>query len=159
MLISVSLRSSIWKSTLLIPVYLALASGVLFLLHLLILATPLKRYFSPLSQGVPSTVDDLQPIGIRSTIRANIRSNGGLAIWSYKLLRLLGCVALFGVTVSAAVITNDDTLHTSGKHWGKKKHRNKNKHMFSNYEWILIFLSLFYVRSLIRALPSLFLTQ
>jgi len=144
-------RSSIFSSTLFIPVYFGLLSAIVGILHIALLATPLKNYFVTPSSTAHTVLypEPDPPTGFSSAIKHNISSNAGLAIWTYKVLRLLGCMALVAFSVVAAVMSNDDTYHTEGKHWGKK-HRGRHKKGgrssdFSDYTWIQIALTAFYV--------------
>jgi hypothetical protein len=150
MLIILLQRASLWSSTLMLPVYLACISLVIALLHVIVLATPLKKILLPHSAS-SRTVLHSEPnpdTGFLGSIKVNIKSNGGLTIWLYKVLRLLGCLALLGVSIAAAVLASDDTLHTNGKHWGKHgRRRHRHKHKFSAYEYIQIALCAFYVRT------------
>jgi hypothetical protein len=145
-------RSSIWTSTLFIPVYLGLVSATVGILHIILLTTPLKKYFvtPPSTTRILLHVESDPPTGFLAEIKGNIKSNAGLTIWTYKVLRLIGCLALVAFSVVAAVIATDDTYHTEGKHWGKK-HRGRHGHKgrssnFSDYAWIQIVLTAFYVR-------------
>jgi hypothetical protein len=150
MLIIPTHRVSVWHSTLFLPVYIALLSVAVLVVHLILLATPLKKFILPPSSPTSASNHDSEPpTGFLAEINANITSNGGLSIWLYKVVRLIGCLALFAVSIAAAVIAGDDTLHTNRKHWGKKhKHTHGKKHdgaWFSDYEWIQIALALVYV--------------
>lgn len=139
----------------LIPVYLALVSVTIALVHLVLLATPLKKYILGPSPTPPVLNPEADPptagfvAELKAHINTSVKSNGGVAIWAYKVARLIGCIALMGVSIAAAVLASDESLHTSNKHWGKHKHKHKNKknkHKFSDYEWLEIALALFYVR-------------
>ncbi|PVG02126.1 hypothetical protein CPB86DRAFT_772767 [Serendipita vermifera] len=155
-------KSSLWSSTLMLPVYLACVSLVVVLLHVIVLVTPLKKYILPHSRSSQTVLhsDPDPPTGFMGSIKANIKSNGGLTLWLYKVLRLLGCLALTGVSVAAAVLASEDTLHTNGKHWGKKgRRRHRHKHKFSAYEWIQIALVAVYMYTSVLALCTLALPK
>jgi hypothetical protein len=129
-------------------VYLGLVSIGIVLLHLLLLLTPLKKYLLP-----PRPTSNQTPVlnehyGLVGEIKLNIKSNGGFEIWFWKVLRLLGCFALVAVSIACAIIETDDTVHTDGKHWGKKhRHRHRHKHSkFSDYAILQLALAGLYVR-------------
>jgi hypothetical protein len=143
-----------WISTLFIPIYLGLVSAIVGILHIILLTTPLKKYFvtpSTTQRIVLHAPESDPPTGFLAEIKGNIKSNAGLTIWVYKVLRLIGCLVLVTFSVVAAVIATDDTYHTEGKHWGKKhrgRHGRKGRSSnFSDYAWIQIALTAFYVRS------------
>ncbi|CAG7846211.1 ATP-binding cassette transporter abc4 Short=ABC transporter abc4; AltName: Full=ATP-energized glutathione S-conjugate pump abc4; AltName: Full=Glutathione S-conjugate-transporting ATPase abc4 [Serendipita indica DSM 11827] len=155
-------KTSIYKSTLLIPVYLAGVSFLIALVHLIIFATPLKRtLFQRLAPSRTVIHNEPEPpTGLTSEVKANIASNGGIVLWSYKVARLFGSLALFGVAITAAIVASDNTLHTNGKHWGKKhRHRNRHKNRFSDYEWLQIVLAAFYLYASVLALCTLLIKK
>jgi hypothetical protein len=89
--------------------------------------------------------------GVMSDIRAHIQSMGGTEIFVYKLLRLIGCLTLVGLTIATLVI-DEQTRDSSGlldllkkkKHKGKKKSNHSDS--FSHDEWLQVALLLTYVR-------------
>lgn len=141
-------RKSIWASTLLIPAYLGAVSLGIALLHLLLLLTPLKKYVLPRRTTPAQATIYNEHEGLLGEIKANIKSNGGLEIWCLKIVRLLGCFALLAVSITAAIIETDDTVHTNKKKGGKKhRHRHRHRHeKFSDYSIIQIALAALYVR-------------
>ncbi|KAG8799884.1 hypothetical protein FRC16_004194 [Serendipita sp. 398] len=154
-------RASLWRSTLLIPVYLGVLSAIVALFHVLILVTPLKRLFFRRNISRTPVIHEDREAGLLNEVKANIKSNGGIVIWSYKLARLLGSIALFGVATTAAIIACDDNFQANGKHWGKK-HRGRHgrhRHRFSDYEWLQIALAAFYMYTSFLALCTLILSK
>ncbi|KIM25975.1 hypothetical protein M408DRAFT_330768, partial [Serendipita vermifera MAFF 305830] len=158
-------KSSIWSSTLFIPIYVGLFSLTIGFLHIVLFKTPLKKYIFPPSQLTTSTARpplhaDEPPTSIKAELEANIKSNGGFEIWAYKVVRLVGCLVLLSFAIFQAVNANDDTFHTTGKHWGKKhRHRHGRKQKFSDDTWIQIALAAFYMYASILALCTLLLPK
>ncbi|KAG8830089.1 hypothetical protein FRC17_005452 [Serendipita sp. 399] len=142
-------------------IYLAGLSAIVALVHALIRVTPLKRFFFRRSRSRPPVIHEVPEAGLLSEVKVNIKSNGGIVIWSFKVARLLGSIALFAVATTAAIIASDDTFRANGKHWGKK-HRHRHggqKHRFSDYEWLQIALAAFYMYTSFLALCTLILVK
>ncbi|CAE6488532.1 unnamed protein product, partial [Rhizoctonia solani] len=96
-----------WAHALLIPAACAGLSIVLLLLHVVVAATPVKHYIARLrSREVKD--DDLpqQPVlrqhtGFFPDLRTHIKGHGGPTVFTWKVLRLLACLALTGLTIAA----------------------------------------------------------
>ena len=151
--------------TLLIPVGCALISVAAFLLHIVFTAVPVKRYIAKL-RGRPESDEEPQlapPLvrqhtGFFPDLRSHIEGHGGIAIFTWKMLRLLACIALTALTIVAVVVTNEghktigtQDVDTFKKHGKKhKKHRKHHDRWFSTAEWLEIFLCIFYVSIFLR---------
>lgn len=162
--------------TLLIPAAVAVVSIVALLIHVVLITGPVKRFIARLrGRAVDDDDSPLQPIirqhtGFFPDLRSHIKSHGGGAIFAWKMLRLLACMALTGLTIGAIIAINeghkvdskeldldidadvgfdlDSDVDALSKHWGKKhkKHKKKKRaRWFSTTEWIEISLCMFYV--------------
>jgi hypothetical protein len=167
-------KSKFGVQTLLIPAVCAVVSVVAFLLHVIFTSGPVKGYVAKLrGREAEEDVDALpaQPIvrqhsGFFPDLRLHIHGHGGAAIFTWKMIRLLACVALTAFTIVAVVLTNEghktvgtkDTedwdADTLSKHWGKKHRKHKKHHKrerwFSTAEWMEISLCMFYVSIFFR---------
>lgn len=92
--------------------------------------------------------------GIVNDIKAHITSLGGLTIFTYKIVRLLGCLVLVALTIATLIVndyhntTGSSILDALKKHKGKKKSKSKKpSETFSQSEWLQIALCLAYVRN------------
>lgn len=153
----------------LIPGYFAAFSAFLLVAHLIIASKPVQqllgRIFS--SKGGDPDPSDAPPVepspepphaGIVSEVKAHIKSLGGSTIFLYKIVRLVGCLALVGLTIATVVrdekgTAKADAIDVLKKHWGKKgKHARRNDG-FTDREWLQVTLCLTYVSITSRTLP------
>ena len=131
-----------------IPAYVAFASSVILLLHIVSQAKLFRKLLGPLSQAQVSA-DDVPPEELPSTHLAgffaeakdHVLKHGGLAIFAYKLARLIGCLAFLGLSLATLILEEKDTNKPSGLHmygkWGKKpkNKRGRHDHLLSEAEW------------------------
>lgn len=89
-----------WKQLLLIPLLATLLSAVILLVQVLH-----RRFFSDkeTSPEVKSAVTTDASVdsasGIVARIREHANTHGGLTIYAFKIARLLGCLALFSLSL------------------------------------------------------------
>lgn len=155
---------SLWRNTLLLPVYFTAFSVIILLLQaifsLKIVRSLAGRLFSS-SYELIQDEDDVTPLaapptgrnGIFSDLKAHIKASGGATVFTYKAVRLLGCLSLLAFTIATAVILEEQSSasHFSSflkkkKHGGK--HENRDGYTFSTAEWLQVGLCLVYVGSL-----------
>ena len=136
----------------------ALSTG-LFLLHVTILSHSVRGLL------YPPHADELEPentqrpeneninVSLWGELKENVKSNGGIMIWSFKVFRLLCVFVLIGLSVASA-INNPEPVHESTlldtlrNYWGKKRKKKGGKPHLSNDEWIELAWIAFYVNSL-----------
>ncbi|EUC62288.1 ABC transporter, partial [Rhizoctonia solani AG-3 Rhs1AP] len=171
-----------WAHALLIPAACAGLSIVLLLLHVILTATPVKHYIARL-RGREVVDDDLpqQPVlrqhtGFFPDLRTHIKGHGGPTVFTWKVLRLLACLALTGLTIAAIVsiteghntigtneyhlsdeLDADPDMDELSKKGGKKhkKHKKRRARWFSTAEWIEISLCMFYTYTTLLAILAL----
>ncbi|KAJ1309715.1 hypothetical protein OPQ81_006480 [Rhizoctonia solani] len=172
-----------WAHTLLIPAACAVVSVILLLLHVLLTITPVKRYITKL-RGRELDEEDSPPqqpvvrqhTGFFPDLRSHIKAHGGPSIFAWKVLRLVSCLILTGLTIAAIISINEghDTIGTKeyelddeldldsdvdamSKKWKKKhkKHKKKRARWFSTAEWIEISLCMFYTYTTLLAILAL----
>lgn len=147
---------------LLIPIYLSGVSALVFFATAAYRSTTAKtlrkHIFRTERSLVPNPNDDItEPdapaeTGLWSGARAHIRANGGSVIFAFRVLRLLGCLGLAGISVAVLILSESlgesgarfDSLGGSGTiNWN---HSNQNGDWLDGNAWIQLSLCLFYVR-------------
>lgn len=142
------------------PIYVGALSAGLFLLHATLLSHSVRGLL------YPPHADELEPensaqrpeneritVSLWGELKENVKSNGGIMIWSFKVFRLLCLFVLIGLSVASA-IDNPQPAHESllfdafRKDLGKKRRRKGGKTHLSNDEWIELAWIAFYVNSL-----------
>ncbi len=155
---------SLWANDYLFPAYLCAISALILVVHRVAcsaivqrLATRLLVFRKPPIEQEESDDAQLEIVsspheGIVNDIKTHIVSLGGPTIFVYKILRLLGCLALVALTIATLII--NDYHDSSGNNFvaglkkrkGKKKSKSKKpSESFSSSEWLQISLCLAYV--------------
>ncbi|KEP45171.1 ABC transporter, partial [Rhizoctonia solani 123E] len=172
-----------WTHTLLIPAACAGLSIVLLLLHVIVTTTPVKHLIARLrsrevkDDDLPQQLVLRQHTGFFPDLRTHIKGHGGPTVFTWKVLRLLACLALTGLTI-AAIVSITEGHNTIGtdlynlsdeldvdpdmdeyelRKEGKKhkEHRKRRARWFSTAEWIEISLCMFYTYTTLLAILAL----
>jgi hypothetical protein len=143
----------------LFPIYVGTLSASLLLLHAILLSNPVRELLHP-PHPDESEPENPQPpenesirVSLWADLKENINSNGGIVIWSFKVIRLLGVLILICLSVVSA-INNPQSTHGSTlfakfiEDLGKKRKGKGGKSRLSNAEWIELAWTAFYVNSL-----------
>ena len=132
-----------WTSSLLLPVYLGGVSASVALLHAILLTLPVRKALR--LRPIPRyNIDRTTPsAGLRLQLREHIGGNGGLVIWAYNIVRLLGCLALAAIALLSPFLHNHDL--SAWVHALKSASAEKEP-KFTSADWIQISLAVFYVR-------------
>lgn len=144
---------SIWHDSLVVPAYLSGASAVLLLLHIVLLSQPAKKLYTfliPKSQVArepagPEPNQGIHPASFFGQVRAHISIHGGGIIYAYKVIRLVGCLALLALSTATLILEETGQIdgfwyETTGK-WGKKHPKHRKKHArFTVDEWLQVAL-------------------
>ncbi|KAG1749648.1 uncharacterized protein EDB91DRAFT_1334077 [Suillus paluster] len=142
----ISHNKSLWYSTLMIPAYVAAASALLLLLHLIMLSKPVKKLWShfmpPKTEEEPSIFFDEPTIadGFFSEAKVFISQHGGLVIFAYKFARFIGCLVFLGLSLATFILDEREEHATEANKLLGRKHR-KARHPdgyipFSRTEWL-----------------------
>ncbi|KAF8682983.1 P-loop containing nucleoside triphosphate hydrolase protein [Rhizoctonia solani] len=173
-----------WAHGLLIPIACGLVSIVLLLLRV-VLSTAVVKHFIAKLRGHEHHETDVdsapqQPVvrqhtGFFPDLHSHIKVHGGFAVFAWKILRLLACLTLTGLTVGAIVSITEghNTIGTKqyepvddpylsldmdvlkkARGSKDKKHR-KRERWFSTAEWIEISLCTFYAYATLLAILAL----
>ncbi|KLO19974.1 P-loop containing nucleoside triphosphate hydrolase protein [Schizopora paradoxa] len=163
----------LWANDLLFPAYLCALSALILLIHRIACTEVVRRLVSRLlglgklsidredSDDVQLEVVSSPHEGIVNDIKAHVASLGGPTIFSYKIVRLLGCLILVALTIATLIVydyhnaSGSNILETLKKHKGKKKSKSKKpSETFSQSEWVQIALCLAYAYMSLLALIS-----
>ncbi|KAG0697813.1 hypothetical protein DFH29DRAFT_984146 [Suillus ampliporus] len=129
-----------------IPAYVAAASALLLLLHLIVLSKPVKKLWShflpPKTEKEPSVFFDEPTIadGFFPEAKVFISQHGGLVIFAYKIARFIGCLAFLGLSLATFILdereehTNGANKLSGGKH--RKAYPSDGYIPFSRTEWL-----------------------
>ncbi len=138
-----------------IPLYVVIASAVIFLLQIVFSSRRVRRLFWR-STDAPIAADEepqlepeavFQPAGYFQDLKEHVSQSGGPKIFTYRVLRLVGCLVLLGLSIATLVLdVEENELETSGK-WGKKhKKKPRGDRWLKPREWLAASLCLTFVR-------------
>ncbi|KAF8710653.1 P-loop containing nucleoside triphosphate hydrolase protein, partial [Rhizoctonia solani] len=178
--------AAIWGYDLLILVVCTGVSFILLLLHAFVSTTSVKRLITKLCgrEHLEDNVDSTpqQPViqqraGFFPYLYSHIKENGGATVLIWKVLRLLACLTLTGLTIGAIVSINKEhnaigvkkyefervneaylhsDVNVGNKAQGSKHKKYKRRERrFSTAEWIEISLCMFYTYTTILAILAL----
>ncbi|KAJ8082215.1 hypothetical protein PM082_008062 [Marasmius tenuissimus] len=151
----------IWTSELILPLYIALASGLILLVHVLFTATSLKNLLrkrkpdteSSASQSISSPAE-----GLFEEVRVHIRDHGGASIFVCHLLRLACTLALLGLAIVSLVLDVEDNEPVGGigafSKKKKKKHIGRVSEELSTREWLQFAMCLTFLYVFLLAVIS-----
>lgn len=119
---------------------MAALSAFVLLLHIVLLSKPVRTLHSRLfrSNGPLADINPNEPnpqssaAGFVAEAKEYVAKQGGATIYAFKITRLVGCLALLGLSLATLILAESegpDVGHSSkGKHWGKKKKHHKHDH-------------------------------
>jgi hypothetical protein len=102
----------------LFPIYVGALSAGLFLLHTILLSRSVRELLYPPFADDPEPENSQRPenesihVSLWGELKENVKSNGGIVIWSFKIFRLLSVLVLIGLSVASA-INNPQPVHES----------------------------------------------
>jgi len=142
---------SIWTDSLTFPVYVALASAVILVCHIIFSRRPVRRFWRRLSGKDASDIQrSVQVLPQETTLVEELQErmgkHGGATIFAFKLARVLGCIFFLGLNVYSTIL--DEESRVGGfaiGALGKKKHPKQQKGL-SAKEWQDLALCLTSVR-------------
>jgi hypothetical protein len=152
---------SVLYSTLMIPAYVAAASAVILILHLIILSKPVKKVWS---RFLPPTKTEEETSalseeatrvnGFFSKAKASISRHGGLAIFAYKFARFIGCVVLLALSLVTFIleVREDHSVGVDKVSWRQHRmsyHPHNDYIPSSRTEWLQFALCTTAVSSLL----------
>ncbi|SJL07707.1 uncharacterized protein ARMOST_11057 [Armillaria ostoyae] len=145
-----------------IPLYVAISSAVVFLLQIVFSSRRVRRLFrrstdAPIAADEEPQLDEavFQPAGYFQDLKEHILQSGGAKIFTYRVLRLVGCLVLLGLSITTLVLdVEENELATSGK-WGKKhKKKPRGDRWLKPKEWLAASLCLTFLYTFLLAIVS-----
>ena len=97
---------SIWRDSLIVPVYVSAASAVILFLNAAFLSKPIKWLYSRLIPNSKPNGTELfipeqdHPAG---RVQQRITSHGSAIVFAHNVVRLIGCLALLGLSISTLI--------------------------------------------------------
>ncbi|KAE9385996.1 hypothetical protein BT96DRAFT_960666 [Gymnopus androsaceus JB14] len=150
---------AIFTSSLIYPLYVTAASILVLLLHVIGNTPPVRKLFRRPNVSVEEPPAHAQSESFVQEIKLHIREHGGAVIYAYMVARLIGTLALLGLSIVTLVLDEfkrvgrQEDVVTFGK-WGKKYPNKKYGTRFSNREWLEAGLCLTFLYASLLALMS-----
>ena len=125
-----------------IPVYVAVASALFLLLHLILLSKPVKiicsRFLPPKSEEEPSPSLEEVPVvdGFFSEAKAFISRHGGLVIFAFKFARFIGCLLFLALSLAAFILEEREEHFVGSARKHRRAPHNDSSNPFSRAEWL-----------------------
>lgn len=152
-----------------IPAYVAMASVLVLIIHLILSCGPLKRF---IRRDRSSEDDSLQeetsrPTSLHTSLlsaaREHVANLGGPVIFAFRAVRAVAVLVLCGLSIAIFVLDEEGNLSRKNfqefsKHWGKKhKETRTGVVSFTKNEWLEFVMCLTYVRParLLMSVPQL----
>ncbi|KAF7369374.1 ATP-binding cassette transporter [Mycena venus] len=130
---------TIWEDTLIVPALVAAASVVVLLLHLFLASAWGRRLRKASEPDAVNPVPVVHAGGLVADVKEYVAQHGGGVIFSFKLVRLLACLTLLGLSIASLATIEGHKSETGifGK-WGEEHHKkNKNESpALSVTEWL-----------------------
>lgn len=152
-----------------ISAYIAAVSVALLIIQVLTMSSPMKKLYARVFRSeVPLTATEVSeqpssriPVGFFSETKAYMDEHGGIAVFAFKLAKLLCCLALLALSIVVFIIQDEGDFKTTPtydvlKKWGKKKKKHARHEAFSRWEELQLAAIAVFVSSqyLCRSLTS-----
>ncbi|KAJ3801154.1 hypothetical protein GGU11DRAFT_770568 [Lentinula aff. detonsa] len=164
---SVSSRA-VYTNLLILPLYFSAASTLTLLFHLISNSKAARKLFGRPVTSSEEPVAELQPDSLIQELKLHVESLGGSAIYAYILARLIGTLALLGLSITTLIL---DEVHRAGNQslqlpreeedvadalgkWGKKHPKNKYGTHYAEREWLEAAMCLTFLYTSLLALIS-----
>ncbi|KAJ7814135.1 P-loop containing nucleoside triphosphate hydrolase protein [Mycena olivaceomarginata] len=151
---------TIWQDTLIVPSIAAGVSIVLLLVHLFLASVwgrKLRAFvFKTAEPEIADPLPAVQPVGLVAEVKEHVAQHGGGVIFTFKLVRLVACLSLLGLSITSLAITEAQKSESSifGK-WGKKHPKKKHdKSAISVTEWLQLALCMTFFYTSILAIAT-----
>ncbi|KAJ4476620.1 hypothetical protein J3R30DRAFT_3759412 [Lentinula aciculospora] len=155
-------------NSLVIPLCFAAVSALFLLLHLIGNSQPFRKLFRQPVISLEEFTAQVQPDNIVQELNAHIRSSGGPVIYVYMLARLIGSLALLGLSVTTLILdevrrTGGQSLEPIGEEegdadalgkWGKRHPKKKYGTHYTKREWLEAAMCLTFLYTSLLALIS-----
>lgn len=147
-----------------IPLYASIASAAIFLLQIVFSSRRVRQLFWRRNDA-PLVMDEepqeaeatIQPVGYFQDLKEHVSQSGGAKIFTFRVLRLAGCLVLLGLSITSLVLDveeNESELETSGK-WGKKPNKKpRGDGWLEPEEWLAASLCFTFLYTFLLAIIS-----
>lgn len=141
-----------------IPAYVAVASALVLIIHLVLSSGPLKRLIHHYGSSEDDSVQEETSrttslhTSLLSAAREHVAELGGPVIFAFRAVRALAVLALCGLSIAIFVLDEEGNLNTKdfeafSKSWGKKHKKSRTGVVtFTKHEWLEFVMCLTYVR-------------
>ncbi|KAJ3819299.1 hypothetical protein F5880DRAFT_1595008 [Lentinula raphanica] len=170
---SADANSGIFTDSLIIPLYIAASSILLLLVHLIANSKPLRKLFRSLGPSSEEVVPEVHtPASFIQELKLHVGSLGGPVIYAFMLARLIGSLALLGLSIATLMLELEEVYRAEvdpkssqllgqledfviafGK-WGKKHPKNKYGTISTKQEWLEAAMCLTFLYTSLLALIS-----
>ena len=158
------LLHSIWKDSLTIPVYVALVSAFVLVVHIVATRRAVQRLWKRLRhQPILESDEDPAPrvpppreATFTAEIQDRVKIHGGAVTFGFKLARLLGCIVFLSLSIYTTVLDEESRVGASllGKKRKKKHPKDPSKFTQKELQDLAICLtSVCFSRSLLLGQP------
>ncbi|KAJ3772853.1 hypothetical protein FB446DRAFT_788322 [Lentinula raphanica] len=171
--VSKSADAGIFTNSLIIPLYIAAFSILLLLVHLIANSKPVRKLFRSLGPSSEEVVPEVHtPASFIQELKLHVGSLGGPVIYTFMLARLIGSLALLGLSIATLMLELEevhraevdpkssqllgqleDFVIAFGK-WGKKHPKNKYGTISTKQEWLEAAMCLTFLYTSLLALIS-----
>ncbi|THU88444.1 P-loop containing nucleoside triphosphate hydrolase protein [Dendrothele bispora CBS 962.96] len=149
--------TTVFANTLLIPLYVVAASVLFLLLHIVLVSRMVRKWLGRASHEEPVQTPPM-PVGLAAEVKEHVEEHGGPVIYAYMLARLLGSLALLGLSITSLVIDEIKKLDVQSEDEvsiaGKKGRRRRYGTQFSKREWLEAAMCLTFLYTSLLALIS-----
>ncbi|KAJ6604251.1 hypothetical protein DFH09DRAFT_1300496 [Mycena vulgaris] len=155
-------KHTVWADSLILPGIVAAASAVLLLVHLFwVSAWGRKLRSFVFRTPEPEVIDPSPPlpVGLLAEVKEHVAHHGGPVIFAFKLVRLVACLVLLGLSIASLALTEARKSESGrasifGK-WGKK-HPKKSpaSPTLSVTEWLQVVMCMAFFYASILAIAT-----
>ncbi|KAH6916799.1 ATP-binding cassette transporter [Coprinopsis sp. MPI-PUGE-AT-0042] len=145
-------RSNIWHDSIAIPSYVALASAFVLVVHVAVTSSRARKLWARITRRevVQENRAD-EPVfahrnetDITNDFAEHVAQHGGFTIFSFRVLRLLSCLVLLGLSVYTAIKDEDSNMDAFGKRGEHGGNRDRGYQQLSDKEWADLLLTMTY---------------
>ncbi|KAF5377185.1 hypothetical protein D9615_006331 [Tricholomella constricta] len=149
-------KARVFSDSLAIPAYVAALSAVALAVHLLLDSNFYKKVKSRICSTLVDVEDmDLAPedSAMPGGLRDHVTQHGGNIIFAYKVVRLIGCLTLLGLSIYSAVLSEQMSGFRASER--RKRKHGKSKSGFLTHEWLELSMCMTYMYASLLAFISI----
>ncbi|RXW23865.1 hypothetical protein EST38_g2012 [Candolleomyces aberdarensis] len=135
-------KTRLWKDSLTIPVYVALLSAFVLVVHIIATRRAVQRLWKrlrhrpilPSDEEPAPTLPPPREATFTAEIQERVKKHGGAVIFGYQLARLLGCIVFLSLSIYSTVLDEEKRLGTDVIGKKRKKKHPKDPSEFTQKE-------------------------